>query len=292
MKTIALALIMAVTAVLSGPDRAGDLISALARSGKTEAGDLVHLAATLMMGTPYVAGTLDEGETEQVVVDLGRTDCIIFVETCLDLALAVKEKGEEACYGDLVRFVGLTRYRSGAEAPLRYSDRLHYTSEWISHGEELGVLEDLTLDLGGCGRVHPLDFMSTHPRLYPRLAAWETDPVAAEELERIREAERELNSKGYTYIPASGIEKAGRLIRNGDIICFVTSVSGLDISHVAIASVKDGKVGFIHASSTAGKVVEDVKSIAAYVAGRKSLVGIKVVRPVFNIFWYICFSAV
>lgn len=45
-----------------------------------------------MLGVPYVAGTLDEGKEENLVVHLDKVDCTTFVETVLALALADKDK--------------------------------------------------------------------------------------------------------------------------------------------------------------------------------------------------------
>ncbi|MBO4230351.1 MAG: DUF1460 domain-containing protein, partial [Bacteroidales bacterium] len=68
-------------------------------------------------------------------------------------------------------------------------------------------------------------------------------------------------------------------IQSGDIICFVSTVEGLDIAHVGMAYVEDGRVGFIHASQNDGKVVIDSRTIVEYVLPRRNLSGIKVVRP-------------
>ena len=45
--------------------------------------DLMVRAGKTLEGQPYVAGTLDEQPGEQLRIYLTRTDCIIFVETCL-----------------------------------------------------------------------------------------------------------------------------------------------------------------------------------------------------------------
>ena len=56
-----------------------------------EPGAQMVRAANALLGQPYVAGTLEELPQEKLCVYLTRTDCILFVETCLDLALTVKE---------------------------------------------------------------------------------------------------------------------------------------------------------------------------------------------------------
>lgn len=238
---------------------------------------MMILAAKSMLGTPYVAGTLEENpQEERLRIYLTKTDCILFVETCLNLARTVKDAGGESPgFEAFVSHVASTRYRK--EAPYSYGDRIHYTTEWIRRQE--GALKDITLDLGGEVNDHPISFMSSHPKSYKQLADAENIPRSALDLKRIREVEDELNKSPMTYIPKSKIAAAASLIRSGDIICFVSTVEGLDIAHVGMAYVENGRVGFIHASQNDGKVVVDNRTIEEYVLPRRNLSGIKVVRP-------------
>jgi hypothetical protein len=96
----------------------------------------------------------------------------------------------------------------------------------------------------------------------------------------ISEVEKKLNEKPQSWIPAAKIKSVESKIKTGDIIGFMTTTAGLDIGHVAIAYVHDGKVGFIHASQGGGLVMEQPQSIADYVLKvRKGCQGIKVVMP-------------
>ena len=244
---------------------AESLMQQLAEKKDLPSGELLEFAARRLLGTPYVAGTLDDTSRETLTVSLTRTDCILFVETCLDLVLAAQEGRTE--WGDLCDKILLSRYREGVAGS--YTDRIHYTTEWIRRGEARGVLEDCTMLLDGVTYDnHPITYMGSHPDRYPLLK-----DVAA-----IRRIERELNEEPITYIPKSDIPYVEKEFRSGDIVCFVTSIAGLDISHVGIVSIHDGKVGFIHASSAAGKVIVDSRSIAEYAAARRSCPGIKIVR--------------
>lgn len=233
-------------------------------------------AATRLMGTPYVAGTLDtDPVNEELRIYLTKTDCILFVETCLDLALTVKENRGRPDFVQFAWKVASTRYRS--EGPWGYGDRIHYTTEWIRRQDK--VLKDITLNLGGKVYDHPISFMSEHPDSYKQLRNANNIPRAALALQKISDVEKELNRTPMSFIPKPEVASVEDRIRTGDIICFVSAVEGLDIAHVAIAYVKDGKVGFIHASQTAGKVIVDPKSVSEYVSSRSNLAGIKVVRP-------------
>ena len=71
-------------------------------------------------------------------------------------------------------------------------------------------------------------------------------------------------------------EKLG--IAVGDIVCFETTVSGLDCSHMGFIAVnKDGSVGVIHASSKAKEVVE-MTSLKDYTRKLPKCIGIRVLR--------------
>ena len=59
-----------------------------------EPGAQMVRAANALLGQPYVAGTLEELPEEKLCVYLTRTDCILFVETCLGLVRTAKQEGD------------------------------------------------------------------------------------------------------------------------------------------------------------------------------------------------------
>ena len=229
-----------------------------------EPGAQMVRAAKNLLGQPYVAGTLEELPEEKLCIYLTRTDCILFVETCLGLVRAARQEGDfEALASELLQ----SRYRDGVCS--RYEDRLHYTTEWALQGEKRGTVENLSGTLGGVALDHPVHYMSKHPDAYVRMK--DVDAIAA--------IENKINAEKSIYIPKAALKKALGGIRNGDIILFNTSIDGLDISHCAIALVEEGKpVRFIHASTGPMKVIVEGKALEEYVMGRKSATGIEVYR--------------
>ena len=243
---------------------AENVLSDLAGHARETVAELMVRAGKAMEGQPYVAGTLDESP-EQLRIYLTRTDCIIFVETCLALARTAKEGGDFQAFANEVR---QSRYRGGRiEA---YADRLHYTTEWARQGEARGVLQDVTRALGGEPLARPINYMSAHPESYPLM----DDPAA------IRAVEDCINSEPRYYIPKSKLAGALDGIRSGDIICLVSAVEGLDIAHVGLALVVNGRVKLFHASTSTMKVTEDSRTLQDYLAGRNSILGIQVLRPI------------
>ncbi len=271
------------------------IMSELRESGGTVAEKMVS-AGTTLLGQPYVAGTLDEASSESTAIFLTRTDCIIFVETCMNLALAAEKDGSFETFASLVQ---QSRYRDGVCE--NYSDRIHYTTEWIRQGEARGILRDVTVEAGGETYDHPIHYMSTHFDRYAHLKDAQTDSVAAQNLAVIAEVEKRLNEIPLTYIPEERIAECEDNIRTGDIVGFMSTTDGLDIAHVIMAYVHypDGGavfgksaseaeaesgvrpvVGFMHASMGAMKVIVDPKSIGEYALDSKYINGIKVMRMV------------
>ena len=221
-------------------------------------------AAKALLGQPYVAGTLEELPEEKLCIYLTRTDCILFVETCLGLVRAARQDGDfETFANELLQ----SRYRDGVCS--RYEDRLHYTTEWARQGEKRGTVENVSGALGGIGLDHPVHYISMHPAAYARMT--DVDAIAA--------IEDRINAEASTYIPKAKLRAALQGIDTGDIILFNTNIDGLDISHCAVALVEEGKpVRFIHASTGAMKVVVEARTLEEYVTGRKAITGIEVYR--------------
>ena len=254
------------------------------KSSGSQTGDafskLILSAAGKLAGTPYAGGTLDsEWEGEQMRIFLTRTDCILFVQTCISLAQTVDSATDDKDVS-IERFASLlerSRYRKKGP-PYSYSDRIHYTTEWLRR-EEGATLNDITIDLGGSQIDHPVSFMTSNASRYPLLSDQAINPDCESDLKAIRATEEKLNREPMTTIPGSKLPEAAKGIRSGDIICFTTTVEGLDISHVAIAVVKNGEVFFIHASQKEGKVIVDKKPLIEYVNVHRNLSGVKILRP-------------
>ena len=248
----------------------GELSKVLKANQQKSVPELMIIVAKQMLGTEYVAGTLEK-VPEQLTVSLTQTDCILFVESCLAMALNAK-KG--IFHPDsLCATIQSLRYRDGKVDG--YASRIHYTSEWIRQGEARGIFREITDVLSGDNLSgQRFSYMSEHSDAYRQLKG---NPA---EVARIAQMEASLNQHtDYFVIPKEAVSKMEHLLKDGDILGFNSTVKGLDIAHVALVYHKEnGQVGFIHASQADGKVVIDEKSIADYVNSRKSNNGIRIVR--------------
>ena len=142
--------------------------------------------------------------------------------------------------------------------------------------EKRGLVKDITPELPGSEPLPlALSFMSSHPESYSALKGH------PERVARMREVEAAVNARSiYSFLPKECLGEAEKFIRNGDIIGFVTTIQGLDVTHLAIAYwATPQRLTFIHASSSARKVIVNPDSLESYLKRQKSCRGIWVIRP-------------
>ena len=219
--------------------------------------------------TPYVAKTLEIGDTETLVVNLQGLDCTTYVENVLAFGTLLKQG--KLNFDDFVETLETIRYKDGELAG--YTSRLHYFSEWIANNEEKGLLKDITSEIGGEEIKKDINFMSTHRDLYPFLSD-DTN------FEKIKASEDYLNNQSICILPQDQITANEHLIKSGDIIALTTSINGLDITHTGFATrEKDGRIHLLHASTGSMEVEVSKKPLAEYLKGIKKNTGIMVARP-------------
>ncbi|MDR2765335.1 MAG: DUF1460 domain-containing protein [Tannerella sp.] len=231
-------------------------------------GELITETAQFFLGTPYAASTLEK-EPEQLVVNLREMDCTTLVETCV--ALAHTMKSGKPSFETYCHHLQQLRYRDGRIRD--YTDRLHYFSDWIYENERKGLVRDMTRQIGGKPHRISVSYMSAHPESYRQLKShphW---------VEIIRKKEKEISAREeYSMIPEVSVTACSDKMKNGDIVCFVTRIEGLDISHLGFIYWKGNVPGFIHASSSAKKVMEESRSLTQYVKAIRTNIGLMIVR--------------
>lgn len=248
-------------------DRFNEVMSAVSADRGLPMDELIVKVARQFLGTPYVAGSLEQ-EPERLTVNLRETDCILFVEMCLALALTAKD--DEPSFDSYIDRLAALRYRDGVVDG--YTSRLHYTSEWIAQGADNGFFKEVTKECGGSPLAQKFSFMSTHPSSYKQLS---NSPA---NVAKIRSVEQDLQSRSYWYIPKASLAACAKNIRSGDIIAFTSTVAGLDIAHIGIALRQGDTLTFIHASTTADKVIINPTPLTQYISGVKSQSGVRVIR--------------
>ena len=230
--------------------------------------------AKKMLGVPYVAGTLDGNEEEQLVVLVDSLDCTTFVETVL--AFCIADKRGERDYEGFKNALTQVRYRDGILNG--YTSRLHYFSDWILNNEQMGFVKECTSETA-CSQPKELwlDFMTTHVDSYLPM---KKNPELVKEM-----AAHEKNWQGavVSYIPKEKLNLSPEelKIKDGDVLAMVTNIKGLDIVHVGFAFWKDNQLHLLHASSSAKKVIEDPKTQYESSKNTKAHIGVRAIRFVY-----------
>ena len=232
-------------------------------------GECMGNIALFLIGTEYVAGTL-EGEGPEICrIDLTGLDCVTFFENVLCISRILKK--EKTSFDDFRAEIIFTRYRAGILTD--YTSRLHYTSDWIYDNEKKKVVRNITKEIGGEEFPFKVSFMSKNPQYYQALKE------SPEFIETIADFEKEINKRQHWYIPKSKLREAQKYIQTGDIIALATDKEGLDYGHTGlIYQDKKGKIRFLHASLENKKVLLDTE-LYKYTQSVETHIGITVARP-------------
>lgn len=238
-------------------------------SNITDANALVEFYARQLLGTPYVAHTL-EGDEEMLTINIHELDCLTFIETLYALTRATLE--QRYSWRDFAANIENVRYRGGKMGD--YSSRIHYMSEWIIDNNMRGNLKEITPDLPHADYlVKNIDYMTKHPDQYRQL---KNDSVMVEKIRRY-----ELRNHRYPYLKRSWLNDKGvkAALRSGDFVSLVTKMDGLDVSHNGIIIVDEkGDPYLLDASMSGGKVMLEDKPLFKYLERSKSNIGIRVYR--------------
>lgn len=232
-------------------------------------GETLVAVGKTFKGIPYVAKTLEIGETESLVINLQGLDCTTYVENVLAFSLLLKDGKSD--FNSFTNVLETIRYKDGKLDG--YGSRLHYFTEWIRNNQQKGLLKDITAEIGGVEIKKDINFMGTHRELYPFLKD-------DKNFEKIIATEAALAQETFCYLPQDQIEANEHLIQTGDIIALTTSIKGLDITHTGIATrEKDGRIHLLHASTGSMEVEVSKLPLAEYLKKVKNNTGIMVARP-------------
>ncbi len=238
-----------------------------------------------LIGTPYVAHTLECDTTyafshrasdgsagEMLTIDLGALDCTTFVETAMAMAYTIGEG--RSGWRDAMYNLEKIRYRHGVMDG--YASRLHYICDWVMDNIAMGIVEDAVrrMDEGVKYEVKTIDYMSAHRDSYPVLA----DSATYERMRGVEDGYRN-HRYGYLKVRSLGNKRVQAQLREGDILCFTSTLKDLDVTHLGILTRgDDGKWHVLHASSTLGKVVISDEPLDEFVRRNRHWTGIRVVR--------------
>ena len=238
-------------------------------SGINDANSLIEFYARRLLGTPYVAHTL-EADEELLTINVHELDCLTFIETLYALTRATLDR--RLSWRDYAANIENVRYRGGEMGD--YSSRIHYISEWIIDNHVRGNLVEITPDLPHADyMVKNIDYMTHHTDSYRQL---KNDSAMVEKIRRY-----ELRNHRFPFVKRSWLnDKALKAaLKSGDFVSLVTKVEGLDVSHNGIIIVDEkGDPYLLDASMSGGKVMLETKPLFKYLEKSKTNIGIRVFR--------------
>ncbi|MBL8008734.1 MAG: DUF1460 domain-containing protein [Ignavibacteria bacterium] len=221
------------------------------------------------LGTPYVAGTLDENPSEElVVVCVTGLDCVTFVENCLVMSLIIKEG--KADFDNYKKTLEKIRYRNGVNSG--YTSRLHYFSDWIYDNQEKGIVTDITKEIGGVPYNKTIDFMTNHTGSYKQLSGNE------ENISGMLDVEKNINMRQLYFIPKENISDVYGRLQSGDIIGITSNLDGLDVAHTGYVYKDESGTYLLNASLKNKQVEISSVELQDYVMSNPKQGGIIVAR--------------
>ena len=240
-------------------------------SGIKDANSLVAQYGEWLLGTPYVAHTL-EGDTEMLTINIDELDCTTFVETLY--ALTRTTLTGRYSWRDFAHNLEDIRYRGGNLNG--YASRLHYISDWIIENTFRGNIKECTQDFNGVHyMVKNIDFMSKNRDKYPALA---NDEVFM----KIKGTEIGYRNHRFPYLKVdfNNQKRIKKMLKSGDIVAIVTNIKNLDVQHMGVIVLKKDIPYLLNASSVGKKVQIEEIDLAEYLRRNKTAIGIRVIRIV------------
>lgn len=237
-------------------------------------GERTARAGMALRGTPYKNFTLElHDRIEAPSANFHGMDCWTFFEMALAAARALGESDNPSPQ-DFLRWIELDRYRGG-RCDGKFTSRLHHLEDWLRDNAKRGLVQDITPRLPGARKLRrEMSYMGgAGSRFFRQLRA---DPSLVPYMAKI---ERELSAEGIWYVPKGRVAEAERLLRDGDIVCIVTTWPKSYTSHVGLA-VRDrrGTLRFLHASRDARQVILDAR-LSDYLHRYAKHAGVMVARP-------------
>jgi hypothetical protein len=96
---------------------------------------------------------------------------------------------------------------------------------------------------------------------------------------RIINIEKSISQKNIYYFDSTKDLEINDLIKNGDVIAFVSSRNDLDFQHVGFVSIKNNKKYILHASQEKKVVCISDVTIDQYILKNKKIIGFQIYRP-------------
>jgi hypothetical protein len=214
----------------------------LVRARKIDSiGARIDLISGCFLGSPYTTNPLvgSADTPEKFTASLDAFDCVTYVETALAASQARSSQ-------EFDRYLKRIRYQSGQ---VQWAKRNHYITNWVRNNQREGFLRQLSLDSRQTAKRRTL---SVVPGLPPQVQA-------------------------FKCLPKRLLPSVAAKLRTGDVICFASTRSHLDVFHCGFIIRKGDRIRLRHSSRSQGGVVE--QELSEFVRNNR-MAGVIVARPV------------
>lgn len=216
------------------------------------------IIAKTFIGAPYKSNQLSISNPEKVYYSFRDFDCITFVENVI--ALYNSDGMNDNFKMNLINY--------------RYNDTISFESR--NHYLSLGLEKLIHLKL-----IYPINNQINSKSIRKNLS-YLSNHIGNKGIDKskIIALENTLGNKVFYYFDSTLFVKINHLLKNGDIIAFLSSRHDLDFKHVGFVYIENNKKYVLHASQEQKQVCISNLTIQEYVKKHKSYLGFQIFRPI------------
>ena len=208
-------------------------------------------------GAPYLSNRLSKSNPEKMYYSFSDFDCVTYVENVL--ALYYSEGANAKFIENLINI----RYTD----TVSYENRNHYLTKGLQKMVALNILSPINNQFNSKFIQKNVNYLSKH--------------VSSNNINmaRIINIEKLISQKNMYYFDSTKDLEINDLIKNGDVIAFVSSRNDLDFQHVGFVHFKNNKKYILHASQEKKIVCISDVTIDQYIFKNKKITGFQIYRP-------------
>jgi hypothetical protein len=214
--------------------------------------------AEQFLGLPYKAFALSKENPEHLITDLSGFDCVTLFDNVYALYTS---KGVDSDY--IKQLIKVRYFQPGR---VTYENRNHYFSSTV---KKLG-------DAGELKQVHDAIFEVSTPKNLDVLSQFLKKHPYQISMDSILKMEKQFSTKQLIYFPTKSIPKITHLIKEGDLVLFLTNQENMDFHHVGFLVKKGKNWHILHASQQHKKVIVSNESLLEYMRKHPSFPGIQI----------------
>jgi hypothetical protein len=216
------------------------------------------LIGQFFKGVPYLSNRLSKSNPEKIYYSFSDFDCVTYVENVL--ALYYSEGVNTKFIENLIKI----RYND----TISYENRNHYLTKGLQKMVALNILSPINNQFNSKSIQKNINYLSKHVG---------SNTINMDKLLNI---EKSISFKNINYFDSTKYLEIIDLIKNGDVIAFVSSRNDLDFQHVGFVSTKNNKNYILHASQEKKVVCISNVTIEQYIFRNKKIIGFQIYRPI------------